>query len=511
MSCIKEKSKYAFERAKQFYFMLWCKESLIYLLFSVLVTWCCGYTVKNTLGNVLILFLMLLLGRQNVISATCVCIFLLLSAFYAPVGMIYGKINNSFIASVMQTNLNEAGEFITGIPVLYFIVSLIIAAFTFWFWRKRDKSHRGFIFLLFFIVLSVNAWPKRMVTNVMTGIAETREEMMRYESLKHNQKDSWDIVNVEKKYKTIIIVIGESVRRDYLSVYGYPLPTTPWLNSAPGIFINGYFSAAPNTIGSLSRTLTLDYTETGNPGNNIVTLARKAGYETWWISNQGSLGRHDTLISVIAANADKKYFLKEESSSSRRIDDEDMLQYVREAVNSSSPKVIFIHMLGSHPNPCDRLFNDAQPFRELFGNKVSCYLSTLLKLDRFLQAIYNMTTEHGDDFAMLYFSDHGQSVSSDSTPVHHAPGLRSGYDVPLMMMASDITEHHLNHVHISARRFPEIFQWITGIQTKNLPLSFSLLQNDFAESVSVFNGERDVPVMSLPEEPILTGNAESEK
>ncbi|MBJ2013021.1 phosphoethanolamine transferase domain-containing protein, partial [Escherichia coli] len=228
MSCIKEKSKYAFERAKQFYFMLWCKESLIYLLFSVLVTWCCGYTVKNTLGNVLILFLMLLLGRQNVISATCVCIFLLLSAFYAPVGMIYGKINNSFIASVMQTNLNEAGEFITGIPVLYFIVSLIIAAFTFWFWRKRDKSHRGLIFLLFFIVLSVNAWPKRMVTNVMTGIAETREEMMRYESLKNNQKDSWDIVSVEKKYKTIIIVIGESVRRDYLSVYGYPLPTTPW-------------------------------------------------------------------------------------------------------------------------------------------------------------------------------------------------------------------------------------------------------------------------------------------
>lgn len=70
-----------------------------------------------------------------------------------------------------------------------------------------------------------------------------------------------------------------------------------------------------------------------NPGNNIVTLARKAGYETWWISNQGSLGQHDTLISVIAANADKKHFLKEGSSSSLRIDDEDMLQYVREAVN----------------------------------------------------------------------------------------------------------------------------------------------------------------------------------
>lgn len=50
------------------------------------------------------------------------------------------KINNSFIASVMQTNINEAGEFITGIPVFYFIVSLVIAAFTFWFWRKREKA-----------------------------------------------------------------------------------------------------------------------------------------------------------------------------------------------------------------------------------------------------------------------------------------------------------------------------------------------------------------------------------
>ena len=69
-----------------------------------------------------------------------------------------------------QVNLSQA--------YLFFIFSLIIAVFTFWFWRKRDKSQRGFIFLLFFIVLSVNAWPKRMVTNVMTGIAETQSERL---------------------------------------------------------------------------------------------------------------------------------------------------------------------------------------------------------------------------------------------------------------------------------------------------------------------------------------------
>lgn len=43
----------------------------------------------------------------------------------------------------------------------------------------------------------------------------------------------------------------------------------------------------------------------------------------------GALGVHDTLISVVASNADNKYFLKEGSFASRRTDDEDMLQYVR--------------------------------------------------------------------------------------------------------------------------------------------------------------------------------------
>ncbi|EOT8254752.1 hypothetical protein ACKXLW_005678, partial [Escherichia coli] len=76
--------------------------------------------------------------------------------------------------------------------------------------------------------------------------------------------------------------------------------------------------------------------------------------------------------------------------------------------------------------------------------------------------------------------------------VHHVPGLRRDMMCHLMMMARDITAYHLNSVHISARRFPGIFQWATGMQTKNLPLTNSLLQNDYAESIFVFNGERDI-------------------
>lgn len=89
-----------------------------------------------------------------------------------------------------------------------------------------------------------------------------------------------------------------------MSVYDYPVPTTPWLNTAPGLFIDDYTSTASSTVSSLSRTLIYDYEQNPDSGNNVVALAAKAGYSTWWISNQGKLGEHDTRISVIASDAE---------------------------------------------------------------------------------------------------------------------------------------------------------------------------------------------------------------
>ncbi|MCZ6343873.1 phosphoethanolamine transferase, partial [Escherichia coli] len=57
-----------------------------------------------------------------------------------------------------------------------------------------------------------------------------------------------------------------------------PVPTTPWLNTAPGLFIDDYTSTASSTVSSLSRTLIYDYEQNPDSGNNVVALAAKAGY-----------------------------------------------------------------------------------------------------------------------------------------------------------------------------------------------------------------------------------------
>ncbi|BFO11432.1 hypothetical protein GGER_39420 [Serratia rubidaea] len=54
------------------------------------------------------------------------------------------------------------------------------------------------------------------------------------------------------------------MRRDYMSLFGYPLPTTPFLDQVNGDFYSNYISTAANTFESLPRTLAL------SQGNRLI-------------------------------------------------------------------------------------------------------------------------------------------------------------------------------------------------------------------------------------------------
>ncbi|MBZ9214727.1 DUF1705 domain-containing protein, partial [Escherichia coli] len=113
---------------------------LFFFIVSVITTIACGYTEKNATGNVLLLFLLLLLAHRNTLTSITALLFLFCCALYAPAGMTYGKINNSFIVALLQTTTDEAAEFTGMIPVYHFLVSAAILVFMVIFWRTH---HRG--------------------------------------------------------------------------------------------------------------------------------------------------------------------------------------------------------------------------------------------------------------------------------------------------------------------------------------------------------------------------------
>ncbi|EDR2901221.1 lipid A phosphoethanolamine transferase [Salmonella enterica subsp. enterica] len=477
---------------------------IFFTIASFIITWSCGYTIKNASGNTLLLLFMLLLARKNTLTSVVVMILILFSALYAPTGLTYGKINNGFIASFLQTTTAEALEFIQLIPFSHFFISFAILIFALLFWRTRQSSNKNRFALLLFVALSINSWPKRMIAGTVTGTREVIQEMNHYAELNRQQHDTWELLPGSQKYQTIVVIVGESVNRNYMSAYGYPLPTTPWLNAAPGIFVNGYTSTAANTITSLSRTLVTDYEHSGNPGNNVVSLAKRAGYRTWWLSAQGRLGVHDTLIAVIASNAEHTVFLNSGSYSSRNIDDNSLLPVLDKVLNDDDPmpRIIFIHMMGSHPNPCDRLSGWPNPYHKQFDEKIACYLASINKLDNFLMQVDSRLRQRKERFAMVYFSDHGLSVSNGQSPVHHDARSRAGYDIPLIITASDINSHRTIDNTLSARYFMGIFEWVTGIRSQNIqPVNPEIPQA--RGIVRVFNGQQYIPYDSLPVQPLV--------
>lgn len=254
---------------------------------------------------------------------------------------------------------------------------------------------------------------------------------------------------------------------------------------------------------SLSWALIYDYGQNPDSGNNVVALAAKAGYSTWWISNQGKLGEHDTRISVIASDAEHTVFLKKGSFASRKTNDMLLFEETERALTDiSSPKVIFLHMMGSPPNSCDRLHSWPNHYPEQYPRKIACYLASISKLDNFFSQLDDILRRHSRHFAMLYFSDHGLSVSDSANPVHHDGHIQGGYSIPLIITASDITSHQFVSRKISACHFAGIFHWLTGIRTENIPL-FNPLTDEDHNPVMVFNGERNVPADSLKPQPLI--------
>ncbi|MDW5502177.1 sulfatase-like hydrolase/transferase [Serratia proteamaculans] len=68
---------------------------------------------------------------------------------------------------------------------------------------------------------------------------------------------NWIVDAGNSKQANYVIVVGESMRRDYMSLFGYPTQITPFLDQVKGIFYSDYISTAPNTFESLPRTLAL--------------------------------------------------------------------------------------------------------------------------------------------------------------------------------------------------------------------------------------------------------------
>lgn len=260
---------------------------------------------------------------------------------------------------------------------------------------------------------------------------------------------------------TLVVIIGESLNRNHMSLYGYSRATTPKLDALTEelIVFDNTVSAFAQTSPSLSTALTevgAQNIAEANDAFSLLEVYKKAGYKTWWLSNQQP-SRYPT--TPMAALADETYFISHDfhGVESYRYDGY-LTPKIEKAFADSSPyKLVFIHLMGSHlqyesryPSEEFSVFNTtdgAKPYKpanELSRrqlNALNQYDNSVLYTDSLLGEWIEMLSQHEKDRAasMVFFADHGEEIFDSKNFKGHGPdgATRHMLEIPYIVWRND--------------------------------------------------------------------------
>lgn len=296
--------------------------------------------------------------------------------------------------------------------------------------RPMRTAIAGVTVLAFLVYAPFFLFPKTCIVSNWIGVKEYVAQMQQYNAKHQDIFNSFtlDYPNDTAAHKvpgTIILVIGESSSRDYMKVYNpsFPYDDTPWQSAMRAdnnnfIFFDKAYSSYVQTVPTLERALSERNQYDDRPfldSANILDVAKKAGYYTSWFSNQGVFGEYDTAISLIAKTADNPKWAHESYAFSDQYDGS--LLPLLQQVDPKKNNFIVIHVMGSHIYYNDRYPHEFSKWKKgTYPDGLEAYANSQLYTDWVLQQIYDYASKHLHLQAMVYFSDHGESLNKSHNP-----------------------------------------------------------------------------------------------
>jgi heptose-I-phosphate ethanolaminephosphotransferase len=252
---------------------------------------------------------------------------------------------------------------------------------------------------------------------------------------------------------TVVLVLGESVNRDNLQLYGYPRATSPRLAALKHqlqdamVVLRHAWSTEPGTLAALQSMLLMHEPGTRHP-QHLLALAQAAGYKVWWISNHDDLG----IEQLHARMADEVHLLNRTPGRATATLDEVTLPVFGQALADPTPhKLIVLHLLGAHPHyklrrpegPNRFALPDDAVQRELrtrgrpdwLRDLRDEYDAALHYHDEIMSRSLEMTRDaaSGGYAAWVYVSDHGQEVAHEVDRAGHSETTAAGYRIPALV------------------------------------------------------------------------------
>ena len=242
--------------------------------------------------------------------------------------------------------------------------------------------------------------------------------------------------NSEELPEKIFFVLGESQYRKHLSLYGYEVRTTPFLDSlyqaSSKMTIYDAVSPCCTTFEAVPLLLSFATPNNRNPlfeHKNIIELANDAGYETVWLSNQITLDSWGSNTSFFTSLSHDVYFTGYDGRTGI-IDDFKMIPKLQERYKRDRKQFFLIHLQGSHIGYANK--SDEIDKAVIQGDsRINQYDRSIHHTDRVLREIYKIMKN--DSSAILYYiSDHGENPNMGGHVFWN--GGFSQFDVPMFFI-----------------------------------------------------------------------------
>lgn len=447
------------------------------------------------------------------------------------------EFSQSVIFIMFESNISEAGEYLTQYFAWWIVLAFIAhTALAIFLWTRARPVYlpRGQALLAATAILvAIVGYPlvKQIARSetLADGIDrfETRiepavpwqmivayrrytEQLDNMQGMLHSASQIPPLTNLKDaaagQPSTLVLVIGESTNRQRMSLYGYPRATTPELDKLRdqlAVFDN-VITPRPYTIEALQQVLT--FADEENPDlylktPSIVSMMKQAGYKTYWITNQQTMTKRNTMLTTFSEQADEQVYLNNNRNQNARQYDGDVLAPFSKALaDPAERKFIVVHLLGTHMSYQYRYPPSFDKFTDREGVPASIsddqlptynsYDNAVLYNDFVVSSLIKDYAKTDPNGFLLYLSDHGEDVFDSAG--HSTLGRNEGkptapmYTIPFMAYASPKwrESHSWNFAGDLQRPYSSsqlIHTWadLAGLSSEELDRSKSLVSDSF--------------------------------
>ncbi len=365
------------------------------------------------------------------------------------------SITPHLIQAILETKADIAVDLINLPFVLYLgFTALLLYGMARWRARLKSLKIRSLNTLLALLCLGLyptletlrpGSLQNRLPYNLVYALADYGKQT----SLKLNLNPEVELIKYHDSL-LMVLVVGESVRADHLSINGYQRETTPKLKATQGLLTFPKISTTHTYTGaSLPQILTDQGQERKDEVyTSIYSVLNKANFNTYWIGNQTLENSYAPVVktndSVRLIDAFKSVF----SFDKRK--DAALLGPFDEIIPRQSRSVISLHMIGSHWWYEDRYTQQQRKFTPVIDSKyipslsaeqmINSYDNTLVYLDDFLAQVIEKLERTPIPSVMVYISDHGEQLGENGKWLHAQAGEAAKNPAYLMWFSKDFRQ-----------------------------------------------------------------------